>query len=286
MDLASLVLYASPVALAALGELISQKSGVINIGLEGMMLIGAYFGMLATYSTGSPWLGIVAGIGVGMLTSALSGIFTVRMRADQVVVGTAINLFAVGFTGVLFRSKFGQSGQLLTIPKLPSFHGLDVVLAFILLSIPGLWFLLMRTGWGLAARSAGEYPKATEASGFSVLGLRMQAVLIGGAFAGLAGAYLSIGVNSSFSENTTNGRGFIAIAVVTFGRWKPLYVFLAALLIGFFESFQYFLQAAGVHVASQLLPAMPYVVALLVLVVAGKGGSAPASLGIPYRREN
>lgn len=285
MDVAVLLIYAAPIALAAIGELIGQKSGVINIGLEGMMLLGAFFGMLAAYLSGSPWLGIGAGILVGAVAGLANGWFCISLCADQVVVGTAVNLFAIGLTGSLFRARFGASGQLLTLPKLPHFLGIDPVIVFMLLSILGTWWLLGKTGWGLVVRSAGEYPKATEAAGFSVQRFRFQAVAIGGAFAGLAGAYLSIGVAGSFAENMTNGRGFIAIAMVTFGRWKPVFVFLAAILIGFFDSLQYLLQAKGVQVPSQLLLALPYVVALLVLVIAGKGAAAPASLGVAYRRE-
>ena len=272
MDLALLLIYAAPVALAAIGEVVSQRGGVINIGL-------------AAHGSGSPWLGLCGGAAVGVAASALSAWFVVKLACDQVVVGTAINLFAMGLTGTMFRSRFGQSGQLLSLPKLPLIAGIDPVIVLMLLSIPLVWFLLMRTGWGLAVRSAGEYPKATEAAGFSVHALRVQAVLVGGLFAGVAGAYLSIGVAGSFAENMTNGRGFIAIAMVTFGRWRPLFVFLAALLIGFFDSLQYLLQARGVQVPSQLLIALPYVVALLVLVVVGKGAGAPASLGLSYRRE-
>jgi ABC-type uncharacterized transport system permease subunit len=286
LDLAILLIYAAPIALAAIGEVVGQKAGMINIGLEGMMLLGAFFGMLAAYSSGSPWLGVAAGVGVGAVAALLSGWFCISLANDQVVVGTAINLFALGLTGSLFRTRFGSSGQLLSLPKLPHFAGIDAVIVLMLLSIPGVWFGLGRTGWGLALRSAGEYPKAAEAAGFSVAKLRFQASVIGGAFAGLAGAYLSIGVAGSFAENMTNGRGFIAIAMVTFGRWRPVFVFLSALLIGFFDSLQYVMQAAGVQVPAQLLLALPYVVALLVLVIVGKGTAAPASLGVAYRRES
>jgi general nucleoside transport system permease protein len=286
MDLAVLLVFAAPIALAALVEVVGQKAGVINIGLEGMMLMGAFFGMLVAFQSGSPWLGLGIGVLVGVVSSAVSSWFCVTLGADQVVVGTAINLFAIGLTGALYRGRFGASGALLSLPKLPHFFwGIDLVVVFMVVAIPAAWYLLERTGWGLAARSAGEYPKATEAAGFSVRSLRVQAALIGGAFAGLAGAYLSIGVAGSFAENMTNGRGFIAIAMVTFGRWRPVFVFLSALLIGFFDSLQYSFQAMGVEVPAQLLLALPYVVALLVLVLVGKGAAAPASLGLAYRRE-
>jgi simple sugar transport system permease protein len=284
MDLAQLLVFAAPVALAALGEVVGQKSGVINIGLEGMMLLGAFFGMLAAHASGSPWLGLGAGLAVGGGAALVSGWFCIGLAVDQVVVGTAINLFALGLTGTLFHLRFGQSGQLLSLPKLPIFAGIDPVILFLALAVPAMWLLLGRTGWGLAVRSAGEKPKAAEAAGFSVRRLRYQATFIGGLLGGLAGAYLSIGVAGSFAENMTNGRGFIAIAMVTFGRWRPLLVVLAALLIGFIDSLQFLLQAMGVKAPAELLLALPYVVALLVLVVVGKGSAAPESLGVPYRR--
>ena len=277
--------YTAPVALAAIGESVNQKAGQINIGIEGTMLTAAYFGMLATLVSGSPWFGLLAGIGIGVVAALLTCLFTIRLGIDQVVVGTAMNLLALGLTGTLFRARFGESGQLLSINSLAKWNDVDVVTIFLLLSAGLAWFLLFRTGWGLALRAAGEYPKAAEASGYSVERLRVGAALFGGAYAGLAGAYLAVGIAGSFAENMTAGRGFIAIALVTFGRWRPQWVLLAAILIGFVESLQYRFQTYGWDVPFQLFLAMPYVVALLVLVVAGKGTLAPAALGQAYRRE-
>lgn len=285
IDLAQLLVFSAPVALAALGETVGQKSGVINIGLEGTMLSGAYFGMLGSYVTGSPWVGLACGIVVGIALSLISGWFCVKLAADQVVVGTAINLLAIGVTGTMYRARFGSSGQLLSVPKVPAIHGLDGVVCFMIVSVPLIWLLLRRTTWGLAVRAAGEAPIGAEAAGFSVDRLRLQALAIGGAFGGLAGAYLSLGIAGSFAENMTAGRGFVAIAIVTFGRWRPLLVFLAALLIGYMESLQYVLQGASSKVPYELLIALPYAVALAVLIVVGKGTLAPQALAQPYRRE-
>jgi general nucleoside transport system permease protein len=201
------------------------------------------------------------------------------------VVGTAINLLAMGLTATLFRAQFGQSGQLVSVPKLPSWHGIDGAMALLLLAIPFVWFLLSRTAWGLAVRAAGEYPKAAEAAGFSVHRLRFSALLVGGILGGLGGAYLSVGIAGSFAENMTAGRGFVAIAMVTFGRWRPAWVFAAALLIGMAESMQYRFQTLGWKVPFQLMIALPYILALLVLVIVGKGTVAPKALGQSYRRE-
>ncbi len=283
--LLTIIRYTAPVALAAIGETVNQKSGVLNIGLEGMMLVAAFFAMLTGLSTGNPWLGILAGIGAGLVLAAISSWFSIYLSADQVVVGTALNLFALGLTGTLYRAQFGQSGTLLDVKTIPQWNGIDPVMVFLVLAALGAWYLLFRTGWGLAMRAAGEHPKAAEASGYSVKKLRLGAGLFGGAFAGLAGAYLSVGIAGSFAENMTAGRGFIAIAMVTFGRWKPHLVLLAALLIGFVESLQYRFQSLGWNVPFQLLLALPYIVALLVLVLVGKGTLAPAALAQAYQRE-
>ncbi|HEY0866875.1 MAG TPA: hypothetical protein VGE01_05840, partial [Fimbriimonas sp.] len=176
-------------------------------------------------------------------------------------------------------------GQLLSVPIIGKWYGFDAVIGFMILAIPTTAWLLRSTGWGLALRAAGEYPPAVESSGFSTSRLRYGACLIGGAFGGLAGGYLALGVAGSFAENMTAGRGFVAIAMVTFGRWHPLGVVAAALLIGFVESLQYWFQGIGLNVPYQLMTALPYVIALLVLVFVGKGTQAPSALGVPYRSE-
>jgi len=285
MEWLILLQYAAPVALAALGEAVVQRSGVINIGLEAAMLCGAFFGVLVAFGTHSPWLGLAASVLSGIAVNAIFGFFTVYLGSDQVVVGAALNLFSLGLTGTLYRAKFSTSTQALSVPKVPGWNGIDAVTLGMLATIPLLWWLLSRTAWGLAVRACGEHPKSAEAAGFSVNRLRMMALALGGVFAGLAGGYLAIGIAGSFTENMTGGRGFVAIAMVTFGRWRPAFVFLAALLIGFAESLQFRFQAAGSQVPFQLMIALPYLVALVVLIFVGKGTVAPASLGMTYRRE-
>ena len=285
MEFISLLQYSAPVALAAIGEVLVQKAGVINIGLEGSMLMASFFGMLTCYSTHNPWLGVGAAILAALVMTLIYAFFVLYLAADQVVVGTATNLLALGVTGSLFRSTFGKSSQLLSIPRIPALHGVDPIMVLMILSVPAVWFALRNTGWGLAVRACGEYPKAADASGFSVNRLRLQSLLIGGIFSGLAGAYLSLVIAGSFVENMTAGRGFMAIAMVTFGRWKPVYVFLAALLIGYAVSLQFKFQTYGWNVPYQLMIALPYVVALLVLVIVGKGASSPGALAQPYRKD-
>ncbi len=285
MEFLPLLQYSAPVALAAMGEVITERGGIINIGLEGSMLVASYFAMLACYVTHNPWIGLGAGVTGALVTTLLFGVFAIYLSADQVVVGSAVNLLALGVTGTLFRSKFGQSGQLLSVPRIGGFHGVDPIMVFMLASAPLLWLLLRKTGWGLAVRACGEYPKAAEAAGFSVSRLRLQSLMVGGFYSGLAGSYLALVIAGSFAENMTAGRGFVAIAMVTFGRWKPQFALIAALLIGCAESLQYKFQTYGWKVPFQMMIALPYIIALIVLVLVGRGANAPGALAQPYRKE-
>jgi simple sugar transport system permease protein len=279
-----LLAYAAPVAIAAMGETVNQKGGLLNIGLEGAMLAAAFVAMLASGASGSAWIGLAAGVGVGLVSSALQGAFVLRLAADQVVVGAAFNLLALGLTSTLFRVIYGGQGKLLSVPQVPKLGGIDPIVVLMLLLAPACWWLIERSRWGLALRAAGGYPQALDAAGHSVYRVRFQALLFGGALAGLAGAYLSLGIAGSFAENMTAGRGFVAIAMVTFGRWKPLWVLAACLLVGYAETLQFTFQAKGWDAPFQLFVAMPYALALLVLIAVGRGQGAPAALGIPYRR--
>lgn len=280
-----LLRYSAPVAFAAIGEAVGQRSGVINIGLEGMMLTAAYFAMLFSQN-GSPWIGLLMGVLAAVVLGVVQCFFTLKLAADQIVVGTAINLFALGLTDTLYRARFGQSGRLISVPQIPKFYGeFDIVLLLLVASAVYFAWMLVKTRRGLAVRAAGENPNALEASGFSALKLRFSAAMVGAVFAGLGGAYLALGVTGSFSQNMTAGRGFVAIAMVTFGRWKPGWVLAAALLVGYSESVQYTLKAKGVAVPGELLSALPYLVALAVLVIVGRGSAMPAMLAVPYRRD-
>ncbi|MCB8932257.1 MAG: ABC transporter permease [Fimbriimonadaceae bacterium] len=284
MDWISLLVFATPVALAALGETVGQRSGVLNIGLEGTMLLGAYLGMVVSLHSGSPWLGVVAAACGGLASAMVLGGLCVGLAADQVVAGTGINLLALGITGALFRGEFGQSGQLLSVPKLPTWQGLDAISVGTVMLACVLAVLFARSGWGLVVRASGEEPDAVEAAGFSSTRVRFGALAIGGVLGGIAGAYLSLGIAGSFAENMTAGRGFVAIAMVTFGRWNPIGVLAAAAGIGYLDSLQYTFQSRGSALPFQLFLALPYLAALAVLVVAGRGRAAPAALGVPYRR--
>lgn len=272
--------FAAPVALGATGETVNQKAGTLNIGLEGMMLLGTFFAFRVADVSQSVWLGLAAAIGTGIMAALLAGWFVLWQQNDQIVIGTAINLLALGITGTLYRNLYGASGILLSVPKLPKWGGLDPVLIFMTLSIPVVWALLQRSPFGLLVRAAGEEPKAVETAGYKVLNVRLVALLFAGAYAGLAGGYLALGINGAFSENCTVGRGFVAIAMVTFGRWNPFWVFAASMLIGLIESFQFSLQSSAVPF--QLLIALPYVVALGFLIISKQKARGPHALGVPF----
>jgi ABC-type uncharacterized transport system permease subunit len=277
------LLYASPLLLAAYGEIVVEKSGVINIGLEGTMLMGAFAGAMTALQSGNVWLGLAAGLIAGLILTLLTAWFSISLGADQVVVGTAATLLALGLSSTLFRAQFGQSGQLMSLPTVPKLGSVDLVMLLTILLAPVLTIALWRSRWGLALRACGEYPNAADSAGWSVPRLRYQAMALGGALGGLAGAYLSLGVAGSFVENMTGGRGFIAIAMVTFGRWRPWWVFAACLFMGTLEALQFVAQGRNVAIPHQLLLALPYAAALFVLFASGKGSKAPAALGLPYR---
>ncbi|HRJ26944.1 MAG TPA: ABC transporter permease [Fimbriimonadaceae bacterium] len=283
MDLFLILRYCAPVGLAALGEVIHEKAGSINIGLEGMMLSGAFFAAWVSLATGNPWWGLAAGTLSALALMVLQCFFTIRLAIDQVVVGTATNLLALGLTGTLFRANFSKTA-LSNYPTLPKIGPLDPLLIVAIVLVPVVWWLLQRTKWGLAARATGEYPEAVVAAGFGVRKIRWQAAGLAGLLAGLAGSYLTLGFSGSFTENMTAGRGFVAIAMVTFGRWKPQWVFAGALLVGWLEALQFTLQSRSVQLPYQLMNALPYLAALAVLVIVGRGRGAPAALGIPWRR--
>ena len=278
--ISNLLRYSAPVGIAAMGETLGQRAGVINIGLEGMMISSAYAGMVASQTSHSPLVGVLAGALTGLVLAAVQSFFTLKLAADQIVCGTAINLLGLGLTGTLYRMNYGNSGQLLSVPKIPQLAGgLDFILICWILLTLAMMFVLFRTKIGLAVRACGEKPEVVTSIGFSVIKLRFLSLCIGGVLAGVAGAYLSLGIAGSFAENMTAGRGFVALAMVTFGRWNTIGVFCASLFIGYADSLQFELQAKGVNLPPQLFIALPYVLALAVLIVVGRGTAVPESLG-------
>lgn len=278
--LALTLVKATPIAYAALGGVVSERAGIINIGLEGMMTAGAFCAVLASNATGSPLAGLFAGIAAGALLGAVLAIAATKFRVDQIVAGTGINLIAAGGAAYGLVVIFAQPG---TSPEVPAF-GTNVwsLVALAALCATALHWFLYRTPVGLQLRACGENPRAVRDAGLDPLRLRTYAVIASGALAGLGGAFLSIGEVNLFSDGMSAGRGFIALAAVIFGRWTPLGATGAALFFGFFEALQYVLQGRVGWLPSDAMQALPYLAALIAL--AGLVGKvrAPASDGIPY----
>jgi simple sugar transport system permease protein len=294
---AAMLRYATPLVFAALGGVISERAGVVNIGLEGMILVGAFFGAWGADLGGGWMAGVVIAMVAGGLFGLLHAVFAVSLRADQIVSGTAINFLAAGATGYLFVKVYGAEGTPDDLPEVPDIslpiggipflggaleqQNLLVWTALILVGVASVY--LFRTAAGLRHRSVGENPLAADTAGISVSRTRYLAVVGSGVLAALGGAFLSIGFVNSFSENMSAGRGFIALAAVIFGRWNPGGALLAALLFGFSSALAQRLPAFS-ETAAVLFQALPYVLTLV--AVAGLVGRSrpPAADGIPYER--
>lgn len=273
-----------PILFAALGVLVMQLSGVLNIGAEGMMLIGAFAGMAGTWIFGNVWLGALFVAAVSAFTGLLFAFFTVTMKANQTVVGVAFNILSTGLTTTLFRILFGMnSGETLTgfqpiggAFSLPVYMGFGAVVLITL--------FMYKTRPGLMIRAAGEHPKAADSVGLSVTGIRYAATMAGAVIIGFGGMYLSMGILSFFSEEMVTGRGYIALAAVIFGRYTAAGTLLAVLVFGAGEAAVYRLQALGSAIPSQLILMIPYVLTILIVAGTGRRSGGPAALGEPYRK--
>jgi simple sugar transport system permease protein len=273
---AATIALATPVLFAALGETVAERTGTIDVGLEGMMLVGAFFGFLVSWQTGSPWLAVGAGLFAGAVLAALMAVLSIEARADQIVAGIGLNILAFGVTSFVFDQIFAHRGQVvldsmapLGIPGLEDLGGIGKALfhqppllyvAYLL--VPALWFLLYRTNAGLALRAAGELPEAVDTAGVSVRAVRWAGVLTAGALAGVGGAYLSVVSLGLFVQGMSAGRGFIALAAVIFGRWRPFSVLVACLVFGGADALQLRLQA------EESIPREVWVVAAAIPLVA------------------
>lgn len=283
---ASTLRVSTPLIFAALGGMFSERSGVINIALEGMMLMGAFGAAVGTLAMQSPWLGSLWGIAAGVLLAALYGAFVIRLRADQIVAGIAINMLALGFTPFLCKLRFDVTGQTPAIPMGERFQSAPLYLSWVLVAV--CWFWMKHTRSGLWTSFAGEHPEALEAAGVRVNRVRWAAVLISGALAGMGGAALSIYLSSSFSRNMTAGRGFMALAALIFGKWRPVPTALACLLFGFADAVQIRLQGVpvwdGQPVPVQFIQILPYLVTMLVLAGFVGRSRPPKALGTSFTR--
>jgi simple sugar transport system permease protein len=279
----STVRLATPLALAAMGELVAERAGVLNVGIEGMMLTGALAAFATGAATGSLTAGCVAGIAAGVAMSALFALFVLRRAADPIVSGTALNVLALGLTGVVFRSLNPPGSALARAPQMGELvPGLNVYVLVALALVAAVAVFLNRTRPGLALRAVGERAEAAHVQGVEVLRLRWAAVLFGGACAGLAGSSLVLWISDTFVEGMTSGRGFIALSLVLFGGYRPLRILAGALLFGAANALQYRLQAAGSAIPYNLLLMTPYLLTLLVLALLAGRVRPPGDLARPF----
>ncbi len=289
---------ATPVILGALGGVVSERAGVVNIAIEGMMLTAAFASAAVMVTAGNLWLAIPAGIVAGAAVGVFLAVLTVSLRLDQVVAGFVINIAAAGGTSFVFRSTFSESNAAtpatlgpINIPILSSLPVIGPILfqqsplVYVALALVAVVHVyLFHTRLGLRSRAVSENPKAADVAGINVYLVRYGAVILSGAFSGLAGAYLIADVGS-FSEGMTNGRGFIALAAVIFGKWRPVQAMIGALVFGFFDALQSQLQAAGTPLPVPVLLAVPYIATIVVLAGFIGRAIAPAADGLPYVKE-
>lgn len=286
---------ATPLIFAALGGMFSERSGVINIALEGLMLAGAFTAAVVTYELQNPYIGFLSGVAVGGFIALIFAVAVIKFEADQVVTGFAVSLLMLGLPAVISSRIYDSAGSTQQIAKeflLPDYFNrisLASLLAFAL--VPVCWYVLYKTPFGLRIRAAGENPEAADAAGVNVIRLRYIAVIISGLLAAAGGAYLSIGQSSLFTRGMTAGRGYIALAALILAKWKPIPVLFACLFFGFTEALSIQMQGvikmpSGEDVPVQFIQMIPYV--LTIIVLAGFIGlsRAPKALGIPYRKEN
>jgi len=289
---------ATPIAFAALGGIFSERVGIVNIGLEGMMLTGAFAGVTASFFSGNPWLGVLAAVLVGGLLGLLHALLTVKFVVNQIVSGTGINIFALGFTAYMCQNLWGSRGAsesvqglkaisiplLKDIPILGDIIGEHTPLVYIMLIVTVLsYILLFKTPTGLRIRAVGEHPAAADTAGINVLRMKYLCVMISGMFAGLGGAFLSLGHLNLFAWGMTGGRGFIALAAMILGQWMPFGAFGASLLFGFADAFQMRLQALGL-LPPQIILTIPYLLTVAVLAGVVRRATPPSDYK-PYVKE-
>jgi ABC-type uncharacterized transport system permease subunit len=297
---AAAIRMASPILLASLGEIYAERSGLLNIALEGMMLFGAFTGFVFSHETESAWIGLFGAMASTALVGLLFAFLTVSLRSNQVVVGIALNLTILGLATYLYRILYGVSTVPVTshgftpvqvpllseIPLIGPLLFTQTPLPYLaILLVPISTFVLWRTRWGLRLRACGENPTAAMAEGVPVRAYRYAAAMICGALAGAGGAFLTLDQLNVYVEDMTAGRGFIGLAVVIFGRWHPVGAAVGALLFGAAEALSLTLQVQGVKVSHYLLLMTPYVLTVLVLIGLGSRSKAPAALGLPLRTE-
>ncbi len=288
------LMYSAPLALAGIGGVISERSGIVNIGIEGMMSIGALVGATVGYFTENPWFGLLsAGIAGGLL-ALLHAVASITFRADQTVSGIAINLIGPGVAMFLSRYFFDGATTTLPVPnKLPKIIGqntsmgslnIDVTVVIALLVVIVTWFVLYQTKWGLRIRAMGEHPAAVDTLGVSVYKSRYICVIISGILAGLGGGVVTLAIISQFTPTAISGQGFIALAAVIFGKWRPFGTYFACLLFGFSQALVIILGGENIQIPSTILAMIPYILTVIMLIVFVGRSSAPKASGVPYEK--
>lgn len=281
-----------PLTLTAIGEIVAEQGGVINIGLEGIMVISAFVSVVATKATGSAWVGLLAGIGTGALVGLLHGVISVYLKGNQVISGVGINLFGLGIVGFGVKALWGGPLQLKVawqLPDIPTpWGGLSPVFLMMLALALGTWWVLFRTTLGLRIRSVGENPAAADVAGLSVNRIRLGVTIYGGALGGLAGAFLALGWTHTITSTLPAGRGFIALANVVFSKLNPLLALLGGFIFGFFDALA--LWISNIPTINNIIPyqfirMIPYLVTIIVLTGAIGRARFPKAIGEPYRRE-
>lgn len=275
------IIVAPPVLITAVGACLSELSGVTNIGLEGMMLIGAFFAAVVNIYTGNPYIGILAGMAVGALTSLIHAVISITLKGDQIISGVAINLFAVAITSYLIKVIFNATGS---TPVAEHAANTTVVLVAVYGLAILTYFVVYKTVFGLRLRSVGEHPLAADTVGINVYKYRYIGVILSGVYAGLGGAYLSTVVLQQFTNNMTAGRGFMALAAMIFGKWNPLGAILASLLFAFGQAFADLAKTLGLGIPQQFLTAIPYILTLVALIGFVGKAVAPKASGKPYEK--
>lgn len=298
--LASTIRLTVPLLYASVGEIFAQRAGILNLGLEGVVLIGAFIGFVAANLTGSLWIGVLGGMIAGVIVAFVIAVFDVTLGADQAIVGIMVTIAMQGLVTYLNNVVYGGSYippriegfESLRIPLLAdipvlgkTFFSQNVLVYLAFLIVPLAAFVLNKTTWGLQLRGVGEDPRAADSMGVDVIRTRYLAVLFGGLMAGLGGAFLTLGYLGTYSDNISAGRGWIAIALVFFGQWNPYRVLIGAVLFGGVNALQLRLQAQGVNLPFQFMLMLPYLLTLLILIGTSKEGKGPASLCVPFRRE-
>ena len=285
--------YAIPLVLAALVGVIGERSGVVNIGIEGQMLVAAFAGFFASAYSGSLLVGVLAGIGSGLILGGFLAWTTVKWRMDQIIAGVVLNIIATGITSFYYKPGKQLPGLMPSfdvpiLSKIPLigdvfFTGTSIFATLAILAALAVHFGLFHTRWGLRTRSVGEYPSAADTAGINVLRLRLVNVTLAGSLAGCAGVYLSMDASSSFERNMVAGRGFLALAIMIMGAWRPLRAFVMAIFFGFINAVASQLQQSGnFDVPPQLTGTLPFVVTIIVLAIAAGRVRAPGAVGQPY----